>query len=181
MSPEEAGWLRERIMTSVPQAYLADLVRHGPGPRQPRTRPGRTRAIRFASPKPTRTSSRTPGSSRLATFGASLLYNLLVAEGYKAAGYTRVDEPVDHRPVANSRPGRSRSLPANRTLAPWDRRAMWERTYLRSPSTSLVTRLFVEKWISAIARGEADRAADNASCANWFARVSSRPRAADRG
>lgn len=159
LSPDEAGWLRERIMTAVPNAFLADLVRVHVRPEPTSHAPWDDPAIAFAS-SGNRDVIEDARLFSLVMFGGSLLYNLLVAERYEAGGYNRVEEPAVTARTALT-DWVEQVAASQRALATWDRVAMWERTYRRSPNVSASTRTFVEHWISAIAGGAAPGSADS--------------------
>lgn len=96
----------------------------------------------------------------LAVHGASLLYNLMIAERYVKAGHTRIENPV----------GRYRDLlqewaqecEANDgELSAWDRGAFWDFILAMNPQVRPVTRKFLSTWFDRVCRLEIHQAADD--------------------
>lgn len=149
LTAEEAAWLVERILDRWPDSLLAQLVTSN----EPLTP---------ASESPWRdaTAVRRAGPARelllharlfsLCVHGAALLYNLLVAERYEAAGFTRVTGVVDdyrQRLVAWCA-----DVGTEPALAAWDVEEFWSLVRLANPRISPLTRQFVDSWIE-VARG----------------------------
>jgi hypothetical protein len=91
LQPDEAAWLRDRILDTAPGSYLAHLTQHSPDPNSP-------------SPWADPASASTGTEVRLlldharafsaVVHGAQLLYNLMIAEEYEQRPLQRVDNPV---------------------------------------------------------------------------------------
>lgn len=95
----------------------------------------------------------------LGMHGASLLYNLLVAERYVDHGYDRV-------PDANARyrdqleKWTAECVDAQRRFAAWDRTAMWNLVCTINPRIGLPTKEFIENWLEHVVTGHAVDAAE---------------------
>jgi hypothetical protein len=97
----------------------------------------------------------------VAMHGAALLYNLLIAGRYEHAGLTRVEEPVaDYREQLKD--WVAECAAARHQIANWDRVAMWHLVHDTNPRIGPATRLFVDRWIDAIADGAVGNVADDA-------------------
>jgi hypothetical protein len=157
LTPGEANWLRERIMTSAPDSLLTHLLR-------PDHRPD------DSSPAPWLDEARDGAPYRVALdldharrfsvcmHGAALLYNLLIAERYVGAEHTGI-EPPDYRDLLTDW-AEEVSLGA---AEGWDRADMWSRLIAQNPRISAngLARRFVDKWLDLILEGRAGEAADD--------------------
>ncbi|MGO3152144.1 MAG: DUF6361 family protein [Galactobacter sp.] len=92
LRPEEATWLRDRILDTAKDTLLAHLVVERPSPDS--KAPWEDESARSACPP---ASDLLDLAHRFSTVmhGAQLLYNLLLAEEYEKAGLDRVSDPVD--------------------------------------------------------------------------------------
>jgi hypothetical protein len=155
---EEASWLRERIVTAAPGTHLAHLV----------TRPEPPEPESWAPWSDTSAKDTSDDCRQLlydaelfstAVYGASLLYNLLIAERYEAAGHTQVENPVDNY---RERLGDWSDEIAQRQqeFQDWDRHRLWAFARSMAPTISVPTMAFVNSWLDALADGSATRAAD---------------------
>jgi hypothetical protein len=157
--PAEASWLRERIIDTTGGSLLAHLLEQD-------------RAPDGASPAPWLDSACTSATGAtaellrhaqcfsLVVHGAALLYNLLVAERYEAAGFNRVPEPVaDHRERLAQWADELRDQ--RQLLQHWDRDRFWTTVLQLNPRIGVQTRLFVDAWIDAARDGRAERCADD--------------------
>jgi hypothetical protein len=96
----------------------------------------------------------------LGMHGAALLYNLLIAERYEAAGHSRIVEPVDDyrdRLVAWN----DDCQDASGQLRGWYRDQMWRLVLRANPRVGAGTRVFVDTWLDAVTDGTARSAADS--------------------
>lgn len=93
MRPDEAAWLRDRILDTAPGSYLAHLTQHAPDDRSPA--PWADPAFLDARPE-VRVLLAHAQSFSTVMHGAQLLYNLMIAEEYEAAGLETVVNPVSH-------------------------------------------------------------------------------------
>jgi hypothetical protein len=90
----EAEWLRDRTVDGAPETLLARVLAGGRHPSEDSWAPWADPASAHAIPDVT-TSLRHAELFSLATHGAALVYNLLIAERYEANTLTRVTTPVD--------------------------------------------------------------------------------------
>lgn len=93
LRPDEAAWLRDRILDTAPGSYLAHLTQHAPDERSPA--PWADPASLDARPE-VRGLLAHAQSFSVVMHGAQLLYNLMIAEEYEAAGLETVVDPVSH-------------------------------------------------------------------------------------
>ncbi|OON32053.1 MULTISPECIES: DUF6361 family protein [unclassified Micromonospora] len=158
--PDEARWLRERIIDAVPGTLLAYLL-------EPAHRPGSEgdapwdEPVALAAPEPIGSLVRDAQRFSLAMHGAALLYNLLVAERYEQAGLSEHEEPAArYRDSLSEWSGR---VSAEQSLKGWDRSGMWTRLIEKNPriSTNVKARQFIERWLDAVTSGAAGEAASD--------------------
>lgn len=90
---QEAEWLRDRIMEASHGTLLEHLVRSGSPPEPSSGAPWEDRTC-LSAPASTAEVVEHARAFSLIIHGAALLYNLLVATAYEAAGFDRVEEPV---------------------------------------------------------------------------------------
>jgi hypothetical protein len=158
LARDEALWLRERVLATCPGTLLAHLLtRDGP--------PSATSDAPWNDPGCVDVSEPAGGILHharmfsLAMHGAALLYNLLVAERYEAARYTRVPTPVEtYRERLGDWEGECRR--AATELQGWPRDAMWALVARTNPRISPITRVFVDTWLDAVCTGEGSVADD---------------------
>lgn len=93
MRPDEAAWLRDRILDTAPGSYLAHLTQYAPDDRS--AAPWADPASLDASPEVRELLAHARSFSAV-MHGAQLLYNLMIAEEYEAAGLETVVDPVSH-------------------------------------------------------------------------------------
>ncbi|WKU04464.1 DUF6361 family protein [Micromonospora sp. HUAS LYJ1] len=177
LHPDEARWLRERIIDAVPGTLLAYLL-------DPAHRPGSEgdapwdEPVALAAPEPIGSLVRDAQRFSLAMHGAALLYNLLVAERYERAGLSEHEEPAArYRHRLSEWSGR---VPAEPGLKGWDRSGMWTRLIERNPriSTNVKARQFIERWLDSVTSGAAGDAAGDSTLRGL---VSERERSVKKG
>jgi hypothetical protein len=96
----------------------------------------------------------------LGMHGASLLYNLLVAERYVDCGYDRVpDATTRYRELIDK--WATECVDARQRLAAWDRTAMWNLVRSINPRIGRPTIEFVENWLENVTSGQATNAVDD--------------------
>ncbi|TPW95957.1 hypothetical protein FJ656_34255, partial [Schumannella luteola] len=88
---EEAAWLRDRILDAAPGTYFAHLTSVAPQADSPT--PWSDPAARELEPELSRLLAHARSFSAV-MHGAQLIYNLMIAEQYEAAGLERVAEPA---------------------------------------------------------------------------------------
>lgn len=159
LTPAEAGWLQERILASTEGSLLHHLVSDGQRPR-PEGDAAWDDPACYASPPKVRALLEHARLFSLAEHGASLLYNLLVAERYRASGYFRVANPVDlYRDRLDGWAAECRLYAT--PLSGWDRRAFWQTVLAANPQVRAATRRFLDYWLDWLCRLELDGAADD--------------------
>jgi hypothetical protein len=145
LTPGEATYLRERVHASAPSSLLDSLVS--------RTRPARHVPFPWRHPDVGRLPSELAKSLELARafsevmHGASLLYNLMLAEARplndRAADYrARLEEWADQVTIPTE----------------WSWNEFWAVVLLSNPRVPTLTRRFIERWfeLASIGRGIAD-------------------------
>ncbi|MDZ5446068.1 DUF6361 family protein [Micromonospora sp. 4G57] len=168
LRPDEARWLRERILAAEPNTLLAYLL-------EPEHRPGWdseapwSEPTTLAAPEPIGPLVRDAQRFSLAIHGAALLYNLLIAKRYEQAGLTEREEPVAR--YRNELLRWNDRVSAEHNLKGWDRPGMWTRLIDKNPriATNVAARRFIDRWIDAVTSGAAGDAATDQSLRNLVA------------
>ena len=96
----------------------------------------------------------------LAFHGASLLYNLLLAETYEAAGNDRVSGKAE---LYRERLSKWQSVRAEASadLSSWDRSEFWALVYAKNPRINPQLRSFIDAWLDAVTGSESLSIADD--------------------
>lgn len=175
--PDEARWLRERLLAAAPNTLLAYLLEPEHRPSWDSQAPWDEPAA-LAAPEPIGSLVRDAQWFSLAMHGAALLYNLLVAERYEEAGLTEHEEPAAL--YGDKLLGWSDRVAAEHSLKGWDRSGMWSRLIEQNPriSANVKARLFIERWLDAVASGAAGDAATDPALRNL---VGERERSVKKG
>lgn len=153
----EAEWLRERILTTTPGTLLAHLTQDGPGEdsRAPWEDPAVLRATGDA-----RAVLDHARVFSAVVHGAQLLYNLILAEAYEAAGYDAVTNPVDH--YRQRLTAWATRLPEHVDLRTWSVDGLIHRVELqRGQMVPARTRRFVTAWTALLRHSTLGDLADN--------------------
>ncbi|MBY6687221.1 hypothetical protein HQ305_16805 [Rhodococcus sp. BP-149] len=157
--PEEAVWLRERILEAAPGTMLAHLLLDDTPLDDEDTPPWFDPAC-LAGDGPLASLLRHGRLFSLVMQGSALLYNLLIAERYEAAGLTTHAQPVDRYREDIS--DWAESVQADgELLSAWDRQEMWDLVRTTNPRIGLQTRAFVDGWIDAVLAGKGAAVADD--------------------
>ncbi|MDN5765559.1 MAG: DUF6361 family protein [Humibacillus sp.] len=156
LSQEEAGWLAGRVSVSVPDSVLHHLVeRRGHLADTANFAWDVVEEAQFEALVHARRFS-------TVMHGASLLYNLLVAERYASQPeLTRLGDLRDHYRFALDEWNEYAIGPLAQDLGQWDVERMWQTVRVANPRVQPTTRLFVDAWISATRRGSTAGAADD--------------------
>ena len=160
IEPSEADWLREQIMAAVPGTLLAHLVMIGQAPDSDSSTPWLDTACQTA-PEGIRDQIRHAELFSLVIQGAALLYNLLIAERYEAAGLSLIAAPVD-RYRTEYQGWREQLHNSAVVLKAWKRDEFWIHIRDSNPRVSEQTRKFVDTWIDAVLDGSVVAGADDA-------------------
>ncbi|GAA1210870.1 DUF6361 family protein [Rhodoglobus aureus] len=153
----EAEWLRDRMLNGSEGSLLAHFIDH---------RPQSETAAPWLEPGAVGASSNSANHlfhARMfsqAVNGASLLYNLLLAEAYEAAGYDRVIGRVDAYRERLSEWQNDRDQ-ASMHLSSWDRSDFWALAYAKNPRINGSSRAFVDTWLDAVTGSGSLTIADN--------------------
>ncbi|GIJ06971.1 DUF6361 family protein [Micromonospora andamanensis] len=148
--PEEARWLRERLLAAAPNTLLAYLLQPEHRPVTDGHAPWQPAAL--AAPEPV-------GSLVRDAQQFSLAMHLLVAERYEQAGLTEHENPTEtYRDALREWSDRVSASPG---LKGWERSGMWSRLIQQNPriATNAAARRFVERWLDAVTSGAAGDAA----------------------
>ena len=156
---EEAVWLRERILECAPGTMLAHLLVDDTPLDDDDTPPWVDPSCLSAHGPPASLLQHGRLFS-LVMQGSALLYNLLIAERYEAAGMTTHQQPVQRYRERLS--GWAENIHADgELLREWDRQEMWDLVSDVNPRVGLHTRDFVNGWIEIVLAGQGATAADD--------------------
>ncbi|MEW2144184.1 DUF6361 family protein [Micromonospora vinacea] len=168
LHPDEARWLRERLLASAPSTLLAHLLEPGNRPGWDSEAPWEEPAA-LAAPDQISSMVRDAALFSLAIHGAALLYNLLIAERYEEAGLTEREEPMAwYRDALLNWNGR---VSAEQGFKGWDRSRMWTRLIEKNPriAANVAARRFIDRWLDAVTSGASGDAANDQSLRNLVA------------
>lgn len=155
LRPPEARWLRERIVETSRDTLLEHLVLSATPPDETSDAPWHD-SVASGAPEPAVSVLRHAQQFSLAIRGAALLYNVLIAERYEAAGHDRVENAVEVRSSAYSH--WLNDIEAQHHLRDWDVLAFWQLVGQRTTRVSYLTRTFVNSWIDSVRSGAVDGA-----------------------
>lgn len=145
LSKPEAGWLHDRILRGAGGTLLAHLVDHRP---QPESAAPWFDPATIDAPSNAAEALHHARMFSLAIHGASLLYNLLLAEAYEAAGYDRISGTPDTYRELLDEWQINRDVLATE-LASWRRTDFWTLVYSKNPRINNSSRAFVDAWLDA--------------------------------
>jgi hypothetical protein len=157
LSRTEAEWLRDRMLNGSEGSLLAHFIDHRPQAES--GAPWLEPAVVGASPHAANDLFHARMFS-LAFHGASLLYNLLLAETYEAAGYDRVSGKVELYRERLSK-WQSARAEASADLSSWDRSEFWALVYAKNPRINPQLRSFIDTWLDAVTGSESLSIADD--------------------
>jgi hypothetical protein len=148
LETDEARWLTEQIVSACPTSFLAHVLQSAE-PIDDVPWAWSHPAVRHADDE-TRAVVEDAELFSLAMHGAALLYNLLIAEKYEAAGLTYVVEPVDR--YRNLIGEWADTLSDHSQLPFWDTATMWARVIGQNPRIqgNPRARLFISTWLAAL-------------------------------
>lgn len=149
----EAGWLRDRILESVPGTLLAHLVTDGHEPDPASTAPWSDPAMHGAPPQALELVTLAHRFS-LVAHGAALLYNVLLAE---EQAEVRGEDPDDRVQRYRDRLAAWSTEADAFGIDRWDPDELWAWLYERAARVAPRTRQFVTEWVRVL--GTADLAA----------------------
>lgn len=160
LTHEEATWLRDRIMASTEGSLLARLAEDlDPLDENSEAPWTDSKVHRLAGD-----SRELEHARRFSTliFGASRLYNLLIAEAYVAAGYNRALTSTD---IYEQQYDEWLASIADEPdlIDGWDLQEFWRTVRLMNPRVTNRTQAFVEHWATLVRHGHAVSALDAGS------------------
>jgi len=165
MSRSEAGWLRDRMLSSAPGTMLEYALQHRP--ERNSATPWEDTVLRLADGEQANVLKDARRFSTLMN-GASLLYNLLLAEAYEREGFTRVDKPADQYRSRltdwSEQPGLTLDI------ATWDRGGFWTRVLQQNPNVNPRSRRFIDGWLDLLADAEPSELAGNEAARTFIAK-----------
>jgi hypothetical protein len=156
MPRSEASWLRDRMLTSSPGTMLEYALQHRPDATS--EAPWTDSTLMSANGERANVLDDARRFSSIMN-GASLMYNLLLAEAYEREGFNRVENPVDEyrRRLTEwaEQPGLAHDI------ATWDRDTFWRRVLEKNPGINLRSRRFIDLWIDLLEGTNLDQLAEN--------------------
>ncbi|MHA6670229.1 DUF6361 family protein [Homoserinimonas sp. A447] len=157
LNKPEAGWLHDRMLEGAEGSLLAHLVDNRP---QPESAAPWFDPATIEAPSNTADELHHAQMFSLAMHGASLLYNLLLAEAYEAAGYDRISGAADayRERLVEWQTNRDVLAPE---LALWRRNDFWTLVYSKNPRINNSSRVFVDAWLDAVTTGGHTPVSDN--------------------
>lgn len=177
LTADEAVWLRERILDSVPGTLLAHLVAADHAPDTSSQYPWQDAACASAS-ETAGDVLRHAHLFSLALQGATRLYGVLVAEAYEEAGFNAVVAPVERQREAYLAWVQSVEDEWH-LLESWDLGAFWSFVRRQNEHVAPLTQRFVQAWVEGVLDGTAARALDDGVAARHL--VAERERSVKRG
>lgn len=160
LEPQEASWLRERILASVPDTMLTHLLTRRQPPDTDSRTPWRDSSAASAEPHLRQVLLHAELFS-LVMQGAALLYNVQIGERYEGAGLTRVEEPVEvHREGYEA--WLADVTERQSALWSWNRDDFWTLVKAHNTRITPATRGFVGTWTDAVLSGKAAAGIDDA-------------------
>jgi hypothetical protein len=158
----EAAWLGENIIIRVPGTLLEHLLRPGNRPAERARAPWDDPAAVNAAPGPSADLEHARKFS-IAMHGASLLYNLLLAEASERAAFDTLE-------IRDFRAALDVWADQMDTVDVWDRPDMWARLSRINPRIAGgAARGFAERWLAGVLDGRARAAADDPQCRDLVA------------
>lgn len=146
MTEEEAGWLRNRIITSNPHSLLAELIQEGK-PTSPNAEFPWQAADRDKFPE----LDHAFWFSNV-MYGAALLYNLAIAEIVEQENPESDDNYVDRYRQLLDDWQNDFLRPHQRGIATWNRSDFRKRIQQINPGVSAMTWNFVNSWVNGVLR-----------------------------
>lgn len=176
LTADEAVWLRERILDSVPGTLLAHLVAADHAPDASSQYPWQDAACVSVSGA-AKDVLRHAHLFSLALQGATRLYGVLVAEAYEEAGFNAVAAPVERHREAYL--AWVKAVDDDRhLLESWDLGAFWSFVRRQNEHVAPLTQRFVQAWVEGVLDGTAARALDDGAARQL---VAERERSIKRG
>jgi hypothetical protein len=160
LAPEEAAWLRDRMLSRTAGSLLAHMLGSQYLPSPDSTGPWDDPAAIDVQGE-LAVILRDARLFSLAMHGAALLYNLMISERYEAEGYTTVPEPAEYYRAELKE--WEDIVGADSELPDWDTGSLWVAVQSGNPRIAQNSpgRRFTEAWLDAIRGGARDVAGDD--------------------
>ena len=156
LNPEEAEWLSARMTSANPESVLATLL-----DRRLFIDPASAFPWHEVSPEDAEELDHAYWFSH-SFHGASLLYNLLVAEKYDAnPSLTRIEYATETYRKRIDTWAEEFLVPLREDLARWDIERLWQLVVAVNPNVSRRTQSFVESWLAEVRTADPRRISDN--------------------
>jgi hypothetical protein len=152
----EAGWLRDRMLTSSPGTLLEYALEHRPDAGS--EVPWEDSALTMAEGERAKVLDDARRFS-VCMNGASLVYNLLLAEVYEHEGFDRVKNPVDDYRARLSQWAEQPGLAED--ISTLDSDAFWCPVLEQNPNVNVRSRRFIDKWLDLLRDADLGELADN--------------------
>ncbi|MGV9673363.1 DUF6361 family protein [Gordonia sp. NPDC003504] len=168
LTAEEAEWLRERIMLTCRGSYLAHLLTHGLDTSPNDADSPWTHPSLAAADTGLQNIVEHARMFSLAINGATLIYNLMVAEKYDSVSADADDLASGYRDAIDEW---ATELEANRDrLTGWDRGNFWATVHEgRNAPVALSSQLFADNWFAELRAADARTLADSARIRDMIA------------
>ncbi|ALI28815.1 hypothetical protein XA26_50200 [Mycolicibacterium fortuitum] len=152
----EAAWLRDRMLASAPDTMLEYALHH---------RPDTNSAVPWSDPV-----LMSAGGERrnvlddarrfsILMNGASLLYNLLLAEAYEQEGFDRVENPAEQYKQRLDEWACQSTVQDD--INTWNVAEFWSRVLTQNPGVNVRSRRFIDDWLGLLASTDITSLADN--------------------
>ena len=158
LNHEESSWLREQILTAVPNTLLAHLLTESHAPDSGSFAPWADPVVGTVNGTVAETLRHAELFS-LAMNGAALSYNFQLGVRYEKQGYNRVVDPAQTYRDAYD----DWLVEVNenaRRMARWDINDFWQFVLERNPRISPSTRVFISDWLEVVRSGAATEGLD---------------------
>jgi hypothetical protein len=142
---DEASWLRDRIATGQPEGTMLAHLATRPGPPDPDSDAPWNDPSTYDAPDLPRQTLGDAELFSLAMQGPALLYNLMIAEHFAAAGHDQGERHQQYRDEITNWADEV-SARSDR-FARWDTAAFWQNVRLGNPRIGPITQSFIQRWI----------------------------------
>ena len=156
MPRNEAEWLRERMLSNSDGTMLEYALEHRPDDKS--DYPWQDSMLKSACGQRADVLEDARRFSILMN-SASLVYNLLLAEAYEEAEFTRVAEPAEGYRARLDGWAEEPNLADD--IANWDRDAFWGRVLVTNPNVNLRSRRFIDGWLDLLRTARLDDLAND--------------------
>ncbi|MHC9296592.1 DUF6361 family protein, partial [Mycobacterium sp. LTG2003] len=152
----EAAWLRDRMLASAPDTMLEFALLRRP---DPNSAVPWADAVLMSADGERRTVLDDARRFSILMNGASLLYNLLLAEAYEQEGFDRVENPVEQYRQKLDEWAIQPTVQDD--INTWNTAEFWSRVLTQNPAVNLRSRRFIDEWLDQLASTDLATLADN--------------------